>query len=95
MCGYRRGYRYWWRQPPTIPPGYIYTGPCRCGFGPHAFYRDPSGRIIHAWGPWGWEIPPAPTEEDLKAELAALKNEKEELEKRIAELEKQIKAEEK
>ena len=27
---------------------YRYIGPCRCGFGPRAFYIDEEGKIIHA-----------------------------------------------
>ncbi len=47
MYGYARG---WWheRHAAFVPGEYRYLGPCRCGFGPHAFYRDPSGRIVHA-----------------------------------------------
>ncbi len=93
MFGYRRGYRFWWRKPPAVPAGYTYIGPCRCGFGPHAYYQEPSGRIIHAWHFYHWGIPPEPTEEDRKAELEELKEEKEALERRIAELEKRTREE--
>lgn len=27
----------------------MYIGPCRCGFGPNAFYVTPIGTIAHAW----------------------------------------------
>lgn len=27
---------------------YKYIGPCRCGFGPRAFYMDEKGNIFHA-----------------------------------------------
>lgn len=37
-----------WRQTFPTPAGYDYLGPCRCGFGPNAFYRTHEGRILHA-----------------------------------------------
>jgi len=40
-------WRIWRRAFPT-PAGYGYLGPCRCGFGPNAFYRTHEGRIVHA-----------------------------------------------
>jgi hypothetical protein len=52
--GIGRGYwrrSYWW-GPGVIATGqlkgYYYIGPCRCGFGPHAYYQTPDGRILHA-----------------------------------------------
>jgi len=62
--------------------------------GPHAFYQDEMGRIIHAWQLYRWGVPPAPTKEDLKLEIEALKEEKAQLEKRIEELERQAKEKE-
>ncbi len=82
-CGWGRGWGRFYRAPVDVE-GYTYIGPCRCGWGPHAFYRDPSGRIVHASEVFGYGYDP-------KDELEALKREKEELEKRIRELEKQIK----
>ncbi len=39
-------------QPSSTQPdansSLTYIGPCRCGWGPHAYYRDQEGRIIHA-----------------------------------------------
>lgn len=68
------------------PAGYRYIGPCRCGMGPHAFFMDPRGRIIHASALW--RVPSAvPASGDLEAELEALRKEKAYLEKRIQELE--------
>ena len=98
MCG--RG-RTWWRgvTPEVIvgPSGYTYIGPCRCGIGPHAYYRDSSGRIVHTWQAfrWGPALPTKPTEEDLNEEVKWLKEEKDGLEKRIQELEGQLKKEKK
>ncbi len=43
-------------------PRYRYIGPCRCGFGPHAFYEDTeTGKIVHAWEiiGEGAPVPPA------------------------------------
>ena len=90
MYGYGRGWHRKWPEI-TAPSGYTYIGPCRCGTGPHAFYQDPSGKIVHTWDVYRWGIPTTSREEDLKAELEALKEEKTELEKRIEEIEKQIK----
>lgn len=89
MFGYGRRW-HWWMPKITQPKGYRYIGPCRCGTGPHAFYQDESGRVIHAWDLYRWGVPPTPTKEDVKDELEALKQEKLELEKRIEELEKQM-----
>jgi len=98
--GYGRGWygygRGWWRGAPSVsaPAGYRYIGPCRCGWGPNAFYQDASGRIVHASELYRWGVPavaPTSAQEDLKAELEDLKKEKEDLEKRIAELEKMTK----
>ena len=87
MFGSGRGYRHWW---PKIgaPEGYTYLGPCRCGIGPHAFYQDQKGRIVPGRDLYCRGFTPEPTKEDLKTELKALKQEEQELKKRIAELEK-------
>jgi hypothetical protein len=84
-----------WPATAQVPEGYRYVGPCRCGWGPNAFYQDASGRIVHAWDVYrrGGAAGPAPTGEELKEELEALKAEKEELGKRIAELEKRLEEE--
>ncbi|MEM0203664.1 MAG: hypothetical protein QXO16_07540 [Archaeoglobaceae archaeon] len=81
-----------WEPKVAQPAGYEYVGSCRCERDSHAFYRDPSGRIAHAWELYHQLTP---TKEDLKAELQALKEEKERLEKRIEELEKKLKEERK
>jgi len=93
MYGFR-GIHRWWSNIST-PSGYTYIGPCRCGYGPHAFYLDPSGRVIHAWQLYRWPFSPISTTEDMVAEIEMLKKEKEILEKRIEELEKKLKEEEK
>ncbi len=84
MWGYGRGLgrgygggwgRGWWgAYGYRTSQGFTYVGPCRCGFGPHAFYMDPSGRLVHASQVWGWGgwVPPYPPPqaeaEDLRAE---------------------------
>ncbi len=61
--GWVRGrwvWRGWWYPPTALPlagKGYIYIGPCRCGFGPNAFYLTPTGQIIHAWQLAGLAFP--------------------------------------
>jgi len=88
MYGYGRSWNRC-RWPETIiPSGYTYVGPCRCSTGPHAFYQDRNGRLVHGRSLHHGIIPPEPTAEDLKAELEALTKEKQELQKRMEELEK-------
>ncbi|NPA15426.1 MAG: hypothetical protein GXO44_02610 [Deferribacteres bacterium] len=71
-----------WLPPQTVARGLTYIGPCRCGWGPHAFYMDEAGRVLHAsqlfWGSY----------ED---EVEALKEEKRFLEERLKELEERLK----
>ena len=82
----------WWGRPPVAAPeGYTYVGPCRCGFGPDAFYQDKSGRVVHASQIHRLRVPQAPTVENLAAEVDWLREEKAGLEKRIKELEKLLK----
>jgi len=96
MFGFKGiGWRRWFGINVSSPSGYTYVGPCRCGFGPHAYYLDSSGRIVHAWQLYRWPVSQMPTKEDVVAEIEMLKKEKEELEKRIEELEKKLKEEEK
>lgn len=95
MYGYSRGWfgrgRAWsaWPVRGRTPAGLRYLGPCRCGWGPHAFYQDASGKVFHARDLYRWN----PTPDELKEELAGLKAEKDDLEKRITELERQLKEE--
>jgi hypothetical protein len=83
------------RAAAQVPEGYRYVGPCRCGWGPNAFYRDASGRIVHTWDVYRWRgaAGSAPAREVLKEEFEALKAQKEDLERRLAELEKRLKEE--
>ena len=86
----------WGRGFGRTPQGYTYVGPCRCGFGPRAFYLDNQGRLLHASQVWGWSgwAPWAPgyapgydETESLKAEKAALENRLKEIEERLKGLE--------
>ena len=92
--GWHRGYGSWRQAAPTVSEGYAYVGPCRCGLGPHAFYQDKSGRIVHASQAHRWVTPPTLAREDLEADANWLKSEGAELEKRIRELEERLRREE-
>ena len=97
MFGYGRGLhrgRFWPYTPVSVPEGYTYIGPCRCGFGPDAFYRDKSGTVVHASQLLHRGVPQTISAQDLEAEVNQLKVEKEELEERIKELEGQLKVKE-
>jgi hypothetical protein len=60
-----------------------YVGPCRCGFGPHAYYRTNEGRLVHASA-----LLTEPLVQDTAQEtVEQLRKEKEQLEKRIRILE--------
>lgn len=97
--GWGRGFgRGWWGAPYgyRTPQGYTYVGPCRCGFGPRAFYVDSQGRLLHASQVWGWGgwapwvpgyVPGQNEAESLKAEKATLENRLKEIEDRLKDLE--------
>ncbi|MGB9907779.1 MAG: hypothetical protein ACPLRR_10395 [Candidatus Saccharicenans sp.] len=101
--GYGRGWCHDWPDELKTPEGYSYLGPCRCGFGPHAFWQEKeTGRIFRGFpGYGGWFRPGypwpgrKPSEEDLKSELDWLKQAREDLEARIKDLEETLKKEEK
>jgi len=89
--GLGKGYGHFkgWYPPPE---GYTYLGPCRCGFGPHAFWQEKvSGRIFRGFPGWqpGLRFD-SRRDEVLQAELNRLKKEKEELEKMILDLEAEL-----
>ena len=92
--GWHRGYQSRGQITISAPEGYTYIGPCRCGFGPDAYYRDKSGRIIHASQVYQRGIPATPTKEDFEAEANRLKEEKAELKKRTKDLEGYLKRKE-
>ncbi len=88
--GFGNRYR---RRMDLYPAGYAYIGPCRCGFGPDAYYMAQDGRIIHANEIFRKRFLSARTKQDLQAELEWLKEQKAELEKRLQEVEEEIKKE--
>jgi hypothetical protein len=97
MFGYGRGLhrgRFWPYTLVSAPEGYTYLGPCRCGFGPDAFYRDKSGRIVHASQLLHGSVPQMVSTEDPEVEISQLRVEKAELERRIKELEEHLKGKE-
>ncbi|HAR35899.1 MAG TPA: hypothetical protein DCR87_03135 [Acidobacteria bacterium] len=97
--GYGRGWHQNWRGQVQPPEGFTYLGPCRCGFGPNAYWQErETGHIFRGFpGYRGWFRPgyagpeQEPADEDLRSELNWLKQEKEELETRIKELEETLK----
>lgn len=66
----------------------VYVGPCRCGFGPHAYYRTRSGTLVHAQDIYLPSVSAAPA--DAEEELRLLKEENERLEARIRALEESL-----
>ncbi|CAB3288172.1 Exonuclease SbcC [Methanocaldococcus lauensis] len=98
MFGFGRGFgrRFFWRYFPATVGRYRYIGPCRCGFGPHAFYVDDSGRIVHAWDLYRmpYKDTPVTTTTDrnyLLDRLKELEEEKALIEEEIAELKRRLK----
>ncbi|BAT72101.1 conserved hypothetical protein [Thermosulfidibacter takaii ABI70S6] len=73
--------------PATSVKGYTYVGPCRCGFGPHAYYMDTEGKLVHASQIFSGAAP--------YNEMESLKKEKEELERRLKDIESRIRENEK
>jgi len=97
MLGYGRGLhrgRFWPYTPASVPEEYTYIGPCRCGFGPDAFYRDKSGTVVHASQLLQRDVPQTVSMEDLEVEISQLRVDKVELEKRIKELEEHLEGKE-
>ncbi|WP_456418853.1 hypothetical protein [Methanocaldococcus infernus] len=76
-----------WRRYFPILRGFRYIGPCRCGFGPHAYYVDDRGRIIHAWDLYYYDYDVDYLESYLKGLIDEKKALEEEIEKIKAELE--------
>jgi hypothetical protein len=74
------GYTY---APTASVKSYTYVGPCRCGFGPHAYYMDSEGRLVHASQIFSGVVP--------YNEVESLRQEKKELERRLQDIESRIK----
>ncbi|HIP34525.1 MAG TPA: hypothetical protein EYG87_00565 [Methanothermococcus okinawensis] len=60
---------------PRISGRFRYVGPCRCGFGPHAFYVDDRGRLVHAWDLFFEDISEEDRERYLRERIKYLKEE--------------------
>jgi len=93
---------YWWNPFTTAlaSRGYYYIGPCRCGFGPHAFYMTPTGQIVHAWqlygipyAPYPWTPLGFPGAAPMRPEdeLRMLEDQKRSLERQLEEINKRLK----
>jgi len=90
--GMGRGNWGWYARGRGIRPAYgawtagdvsgeaTYAGPCRCGLGPHAYYRCKDGRLVHASAIRPELTLPAISQE---TELEQLRREKEQLEEEI------------
>jgi len=101
------GWRWMWWWSPAIAAmasrGYVYIGPCRCGFGPNAYYMTPSGQIVHAWQLFGypaaqwawWGIPTTPfapmMAPSVEDEKKFLEEQKILLERELKEIERRLK----
>jgi hypothetical protein len=76
-------------SPDEIAKGAVYVGPCRCGHGPHAYYRTADGRIVHAssrrFETNATTPEPEPARDELREELESLLS-------RVRELEEKLKA---
>jgi len=85
-CARGRGIRpaYSARTAGDVSGGETYVGSCRCGLGPHAYYRSKDGRLVHASAMWPELTVPAVSQ---KTELEQLRREKEQLEEEIRTLE--------
>lgn len=87
--GVRRGYRDRPRAigPDSGVPGYEYVGPCRCGWGPNAYYRTADGRILHAASVG---VDSQDTGSNEQSEITVLRADNEKLAARVRELEAQL-----
>ncbi|MDI6784226.1 MAG: hypothetical protein QME64_09070 [bacterium] len=79
-------------RPVTVPQGYTYIGPCRCGCGPDAYYQDANGRILHAAQVFATNPDMPISKSAISPAVEQMKQEKAVLEKRIQELESQLHA---
>jgi len=74
-------------QAKDLPKDVTYVGPCRCGFGPHAYYRTADGKIVHGASlPYTKEGPttePEPEYDELQTEVESLRIRVKELEDKL------------
>ncbi|OGS42949.1 MAG: hypothetical protein A3K76_02200 [Euryarchaeota archaeon RBG_13_57_23] len=70
-----------------MPKDAVYVGPCRCGHGPHAYYRLADGEVVHAaslpYPKEAEEAEPQPAHDELEAEVESLRSRVQELEKKL------------
>lgn len=100
-CGTGSGIHWWHHGHGYCAPGYpaeyapdkelpmdaAHLGPCRCGLGPHAYYRSADGRIFYA-APLSYSEDVAPP--DPAATYKGLQREVERLSNRVQELESEL-----
>ena len=76
----------------VLTPGafsrFRYVGPCRCGSGPHAFYIDEMGRLIHAWDLFSRDVSEEDIEKYLEERIKYLKEELKILEEKLRNIKK-------
>jgi hypothetical protein len=91
------GYRYFARfqnVPVLDNEKYEYVGTCRCGLGPHAYYRDrETGNIVPAVAVYGNVPNESEYENEIKDRLKYLEEEKKYLEEEIKKLKESLKKE--
>ncbi|MGQ9706945.1 MAG: hypothetical protein ACUVWP_08130 [bacterium] len=94
LC-HRHGYSYEGRVArPAVPSGYRYVGSCRCGFGPHAYYETPEGRVVSPFEVYSGFYRGGSIKENLEAEKKYIEDEVKYLEERLKELEERLKEKE-
>jgi len=82
------------RTIPNCNEKYEYVGACRCGLGPHAYYRDRrTGAVVPATAVYGYDAPETTPETELSDRLRYLEEEKKYLEEEIAKLKESLKKE--
>ena len=74
---------------PKLLTRFRYVGPCRCGFGPHAFYVDDRGRLVHPWELFLEDIPEEEKEKYLNEIINYLKEELRILEEKLRNIKKE------
>jgi len=85
--------RGFWNRTPVVRPGADvsgceYVGPCRCGWGPNAYYRVEDGRIVHASSIS--HVPSEPVVGSDQSKIENLTTENERLGAKVRELEERL-----
>jgi hypothetical protein len=76
---------------PAVPSGYRYLGPCRCGYGPHAYYETPEGRVVSPYEMFHPKYNAPQTKEDLEMEKRYIEDEIKYFQERLNEIEERLK----